>query len=495
MGRRGTCTDMANGRDSLVGNDQPLMVVGRYAIYDEIAAGGMATVHLGRLLGPVGFSRTVAIKRLHAHLSKDPEFTSMFLDEARLAARIRHPNVVSTLDVVARDGELFLVMDYVHGASLTQLLVLMYKRQERLPLGIAGNLISSLLQGLHAAHEARSDRGEPLGIVHRDVSPQNLLVGMDGVARLVDFGVAKAMGRVSTTAGGQIKGKVAYMAPEQIMLGQVTRAADIWGAGVVLYQMLTGSRLFVQNTEGETLYKIIAAEVPPPSTKADGISPELDAVVLKALSKEPKDRFQTAREMAAACEKALPVVTQREVAEWMDGIAAAGLERLASRVAEIESLSLSVDHKPSSPPPRNEPPSLPERSVQPVTASSPPGPEVKRWLARWSWLIAAGLAVGVIAGIAAAGLLRSKTAGAVAAPSASAVVSPSTAALVSAVPSQQSPAAASAGPSIADPASSPVATATAAAVPKRSPGGTAGAPPVAQKKPPKPGSDSLYVRE
>src|SRR5262245_394878 len=150
----------------------------------------MATVHLGRLLGPVGFSRTVAIKRLHAQFATDPEFVSMFLDEARLAARIRHPNVVPTLDVVATEGELFVVMEYVHGESLSRLIKEEARNGRRIPPRIAASLISGTLQGLHAAHEARDERGNPLNIVHRDVSPQNILVGSDGIARVLDFGVA-----------------------------------------------------------------------------------------------------------------------------------------------------------------------------------------------------------------------------------------------------------------------------------------------------------------
>src|SRR6478736_1694730 len=183
----------------------PSRVAGRYALYGEIAAGGMATVHIGRLLGPVGFARTVAIKRLHPHYAKDPEFVSMFLDEARLAARIRHPNVVPTLDVVALDGELFLVMEYVQGESFARLVREARRARLDVPPEVISAIVVGALNGLHAAHEATSERGEPLNIVHRDVTPQNILVGSDGVARLLDFGVAKAAGSLhATTRDGQI---------------------------------------------------------------------------------------------------------------------------------------------------------------------------------------------------------------------------------------------------------------------------------------------------
>ncbi|HSQ67748.1 MAG TPA: serine/threonine-protein kinase, partial [Polyangiaceae bacterium] len=215
-------------------------VIGRYVLCDAIASGGMATVHLGRLLGPVGFSRTVAIKRLHPHFARDPEFVAMFLDEARLAARIRHPNVVSTLDVVVLQGELFVVMDYVHGEALSKLI----RANGAVPPPIAASIIAGVLYGLHAAHEAKTDDGAPLHIVHRDISPQNVLVGVDGSARVVDFGVAKAVGRLQTTREGALKGKIAYMSPEQISTDSVDRRTDIYAASVVLWEMLTGKRLY-----------------------------------------------------------------------------------------------------------------------------------------------------------------------------------------------------------------------------------------------------------
>jgi len=234
-------------------------LIGRYALYREIAAGGMATVHFGRLLGPVGFSRTVAIKRLRPQFAKDPEFVAMFLDEARLAARIRHPNVVATLDVVATDGELFLVMDYVQGESLARL-----GRRRIIAPRLVASIVCGALHGLHAAHEARNERGEPLNIVHRDVSPQNILVGVDGTARLLDFGVAKASGRAHNTRDGHIKGKISYMAPEQFR-SQVTRQTDIYACAIVAWEALTGQRLFGGGDEMEILAKALAGTAAAPA--------------------------------------------------------------------------------------------------------------------------------------------------------------------------------------------------------------------------------------
>src|SRR5262245_50982074 len=214
----------------------------------------MATVHFGRLLGPVGFSRTVAIKRLHAQYSSDPDFVSMFLDEARVAARIRHPNVVPTLDVVATGGELFLVMEYVPGESLARLT---RNRPERTSFRVISSVMAGVLHGLHAAHESADERGRPLGIVHRDVSPQNILVGSDGIAKILDFGVAKATGRLQTTRDGQIKGKLSYMPPEQLRGAPVSRTVDIYACGVILWELVTGQRLFQADNEGAIVAQVL----------------------------------------------------------------------------------------------------------------------------------------------------------------------------------------------------------------------------------------------
>ena len=314
-------------------------VIGRYALYNEIASGGMATVHFGRLLGPVGFSRTVAIKRLHPQFAKDPEFVSMFLDEARLAARIRHPNVVPTLDVVATQGELFLVMDYVQGESLARLIRAMRAMRTAIPPSIVVTILSGVLHGLHSAHEAKNEQGEPMGIVHRDVSPQNILVGIDGVPRILDFGVAKAAGRLQTTRDGQIKGKLAYMPPEQLRGSALSRHTDIYAASVVLWEALTSQRLFSGDNEGAVLTKIMEAPVPPPSALVKGLPPSIDEVTLKGLARDPQKRFTTARDMALALQRCFPLAPPSEVGEWVERTAGAELLMRAERIAEIESSS------------------------------------------------------------------------------------------------------------------------------------------------------------
>jgi serine/threonine-protein kinase len=311
-------------------------IIGRYALYGKIASGGMATVHLGSLLGPVGFSRTVAIKRMHPQLIEESEFVSMFLDEARLAARIRHPNVVPTLDVVATEAELFLVMEYIHGDTLARLLRRMAAERRTAPLPIVAAIFSGVLHGLHAAHEAKNERGEPLRIVHRDVSPQNIIVGTDGVPRVLDFGVAKATGRLQTTVVGQLKGKIAYMAPEQVQGKGATRQTDIYAVSAVLWEALVGTRLFKDDKDAAMLQRVLDGEVLPPSVHSSAVSAEVDALVMRGLDRDPGKRFGTAREMAAAIEAALPLAIPVQVGEWVEATAGAMLVSQAARVAEIE---------------------------------------------------------------------------------------------------------------------------------------------------------------
>ena len=310
--------------------------VGRYVLCDEIAAGGMATVHFGRLIGPVGFVRIVAIKRLHAHFAKDPEFVAMLLDEARLAARIRHPNVVSTLDVVVEKGEMLVVMEYVQGESLSRLLRSAITAGETIPLPVACNIIASTLYGLHAAHEATSDQGQPLGIVHRDVSPQNILVGIDGVTRVLDFGVAKAVGRAQTTREGILKGKLAYMSPEQVVGEAIDRRSDVYAASVVLWEMLCQQRLFQADNEAATIHKIVTAKIPAPSTLVPGLPPAVDELVLRGLARDPAARWQTAWDMAEAASR-IAHATPGVVGAWVRHASGASLDARARRMAEIES--------------------------------------------------------------------------------------------------------------------------------------------------------------
>ncbi len=297
----------------------------------------MATVHIGRLLGPVGFARTVAIKRLHPQYAKDPEFVAMFLDEARLAARIRHPNVVSTLDVVATDGQLFVVMEYVAGEALARLLRAVRTRKEAVPIPIVAAIMVGVLHGLHAAHEAKDERGEPLRIVHRDVSPHNILVGTDGAAHLIDFGIAKARGRAQVTRAGEIKGKLSYMPPEQLLGQTLDHRADVFAASIVFWEALTGHRLFQGTDDGDICAKVLLGQVERPSLYARGLSRAADEIVLRGLARERTDRYATAREMALAIEAAVPLAPPSQVGSWVESLAGEALADRTRQIAMIES--------------------------------------------------------------------------------------------------------------------------------------------------------------
>jgi eukaryotic-like serine/threonine-protein kinase len=312
--------------------------VGRYFIHDAIASGGMATVHIGRMSGPMGFARTVAIKCLHSTFEQDGELSLMLLDEARLAARIQHPYVVPTLDVVAERGDLLVVMEYVHGESLAKLHRRSLARGQRVEPALAITLMVEVLQGLHAAHEVVDEAGHNLAVVHRDVSPQNVLVGVDGIARVLDFGVAKALGRVQTTREGQIKGKLAYMAPEQVQGGSVDRRTDVFAASIVLWELLVGERLFAADDEKSTIGKLLKCDIPAPSTRIE-LDVKLDAILLKGLAKDPSERFATALDMADALEAASPLVSAARIAAWVDSLSHDDLTARRLRVIEIESAS------------------------------------------------------------------------------------------------------------------------------------------------------------
>jgi serine/threonine protein kinase len=312
------------------------IVANRYALFDEIGVGGMATVHIGRLRGAAGFMRTVAIKRLHPALIHDPDFVSMLIDEARLAARIRHPNVVQTLDVVLEGRELFVVMEYIQGESVSHLMGLAQAQLIPIPCGIAVTIIADVLRGLHAAHETKDENGASLELVHRDVSPQNILVGTDGLSRVLDFGIAKSAGSLHISQIGRVKGKFSYIAPEQIADANVGRQADIYSASVILWELLTGRRLFRGDSQEATLAQVLAGNVTAPSMLVSGLPRGLDVVVLRGLARKPANRFPTAAAMALALERCCELESHTEIAAWLEQLAQERLQVRADCVARME---------------------------------------------------------------------------------------------------------------------------------------------------------------
>jgi serine/threonine-protein kinase len=375
--------------------------IGRYRMVTPIAAGGMATVHLARIDGQGGFSRLVALKLLHSHLVEDQDFAAMFLDEARFAARIRHPNVVDVYDVERVDGELLIAMQYVEGAPLSALLRAAQKRQQGLPLGVTLAVAHDLLTGLHAAHELRDESGEPMGLVHRDVSPHNVLVGVDGLARVTDFGVAKARGRMVTTQGGAVKGKLRYLSPEQIQGASLDRRVDVFAAGIVLWELITARPLFAGRAEADTMMAVLTAPIPLPSRFAPELPIAVERVCMRALERDRDKRFATAAEFAEALEEAASkqIAKRRDVTLLVEELHAEELARLRSALASpaerVDAAYAGASHEPPTPAGMTpEPDASDTRSARPITTAG--GARSPR---RLSWVVIAlastALALGV----------------------------------------------------------------------------------------------------
>jgi serine/threonine-protein kinase len=321
-------------------------IIGRYTLHSRIAAGGMASVYLGSLTGAADFSRMVAIKRMHPQFAADSEFIQRFRSEAWLNSRLVHPNIVQTLDVVEWGDELLLVMEYIHGVTLGALCGDARAAGRRLPCGIATGILVQVLHGLHAAHIATDDDGRTLGIVHRDFTPQNIIVSRDGQAKVLDFGIARARAHVPITAVGQVAGKYGYLAPEQIVAKDVDQRTDIFAAGIVLWEALTGERLFREPnlSEPSVISLVLTKAVPPPSQVNSIVPPALDEIVLRALIRDPEQRFATAREMALALESVFPVSSPSSISAYVTDLAAKRFARLARMLARTRRSASLVAH-------------------------------------------------------------------------------------------------------------------------------------------------------
>ncbi len=275
---------------------------GKYQLFASLGRGGMADVFLAVSRGPMGFNKLVVIKRLRPALAEEAAFRQMFLDEARLAARLNHPNVVHTYEVGEHHGIYFIAMEYLEGQSLNKVIKEAAKRGEKIDPVYCARMIADAVSGLHHAHELRDYDGRPLNIIHRDVSPHNIFATYDGHVKLVDFGIAKAALSSTETEVGVLKGKVAYMAPEQAMGGPIDARADIFAMGIVLWELLTQQRLMTGDSAANTLHRLMNVPIPRVSSVMPEIDPGLDAIVAKALEKEPAKRFQSGAEMRDALE-------------------------------------------------------------------------------------------------------------------------------------------------------------------------------------------------
>ncbi len=349
--------------------------LGRYEVLVQLASGGMATVYVARAQGVAGFERLVAIKVLHPHLAHDDEFISMFLDEARLAARIRHPNVVPTLDISDSQGDgYFLVMEYIEGDHLGAVLREAARGAARIAPPVVMRMVIDALEGLGAAHSLTDQSGQALSLVHRDISPHNIMLGTDGVARITDFGVAKAEIRLSSTRDGQFKGKLAYMAPEQASNGTADQRSDLFSMGIVLWESLTGRRLFRADNNGELLNRLLNSPIPALSEYVPELS-ALDDVLKKALAREPSERFQTAGEFVEAIEAAAPgvggIASPRQVGKVVREWLGTKIDNESTRIrTSIDSLGRS-EVSSNGVVPRPEGMLTPVTQTEPVTGGTP----------------------------------------------------------------------------------------------------------------------------
>jgi serine/threonine-protein kinase len=316
----------------------PAVPFGKYVLIGKLGHGGMAEVNLAVMSGKGNFRKLVVIKRMHAHLEAEPGFVDMFLDEARLAAQLDHPHCVQTLEVGEANGLHFLAMEYLDGQGLERLLRITGQRGETLPPGLVARMVADALDGLGYAHELTAYDGQKLGVVHRDVSPQNLFVTYNGVVKLLDFGIAKAASNVVETRTGVVKGKYAYIAPEQALATPVDARADVWAMGVVFWEMLTSRRLFKSHNELATLQETLTAVIHPPSSVVPGIPAELDRIALRALERDVSKRYQTAFEFKDDLERYLDTAPdraeRRDIAKLMQERFGEAVKVHRARIAE-----------------------------------------------------------------------------------------------------------------------------------------------------------------
>ncbi|MCB9591808.1 MAG: protein kinase [Sandaracinaceae bacterium] len=267
---------------------------GKYELLERIGIGGMAEVFKAKIYGAEGFERLIAIKRILPNLTEDDDFVKMFVDEAKIAVRLNHPNIVGIDDLGKAEGTLFIAMEYVQGKDLRAIYDIENSRGTQTPIGIAVHIVMKMCEALHHAHFATGPRGEPMHVIHRDVSPQNVLLSFDGEVKVADFGLAKARGRMVQTQAGVVKGKLAYMSPEQLRGDEIDHRVDVFGLGIVLFELLTGVRLFLGPSDMDTLRRVYEAKVPGMIALNPEIHPELEAITKKALAKDRDERYQTA---------------------------------------------------------------------------------------------------------------------------------------------------------------------------------------------------------
>jgi len=344
---------------------------GRYTLLKRLASGGMGELFLARPVEDPN-SQLIAVKTLLPAMAEDPDLVLMFLDEARLAARLHHPNICRIHDLGMEDGVLFMALEFIHGEDCERIQKALAKQGKTLPIGLAARIVADAAKGLHAAHELTDESGERVNLVHRDISPHNILTTFSGQVKIIDFGLAKALGRATQSQTGSLKGKFAYMSPELVRSERINHRSDVFALGVVLHELLTGKRLFQADSEIATLALIARCEVEPPSKTNPNIPPALDAIAMRALTPNPDDRWQTAEDMRAGLEIFLATHAgprlNKDLAQFMKGLF---IERLNSENAKgllgnlpddkVLLRGRRKDLKPPAPPPAPRKPARNER--------------------------------------------------------------------------------------------------------------------------------------
>jgi len=383
---------MDSGADaSGAGPLAPGSVLGKYQILRLLAVGGMAELYLCRATGLGGFEKAVALKRILPGLARDPEFVEMFLDEARLTASLNHPNLIQVHDVDRTSDGYFFSMEYVHGKSLAAVLQRCAEKRRGLSMGHALFVLSEVARGLHYAHDKRGRGGQPLGTVHRDVSPGNLMLSYEGAVKIVDFGIAKAALRATKTDAGAVKGTVYYMSPEQAQGVELDRRSDVFSLGVLLYELTTGKRPFRAQNDFAVLHKLVHDAPTPPTEVRASYPPALEAIVLRALAKRPEERFATADDLR----QSLDAFVREQGLSASSGTLGAFMRELfdeRENTADLFALP---------------PPLATESRAEPSSANREKAPQSPQKHRKFVALVAALVALGVVA--LAIALARSRT--------------------------------------------------------------------------------------
>jgi serine/threonine protein kinase len=319
---------------------------GKYYLLERINVGGMAEVFKAKTFGVEGFERLLAVKRILPNIAEDEEFITMFIDEAKIAVQLQHANIAQIFDLGKVDDSFFIALEYVHGRDLRSIFDRMRNRAETLPIAMACYVTMQVCEGLDYAHNKRDAQGRELNLVHRDISPQNVLIGYEGECKLIDFGIAKAAGKASKTQAGILKGKFGYMSPEQVRGLPIDKRSDIFAVGIVLYELLTGERLFIGESDFSTLEKVRNVEIEPPSSYNKKIPQELERVVLKALARDPEDRYANAIDLHDDLQSFLYSVgeffSRKDLAAWMKKTFAMEIEEDNAKLEEFRQIAPPV---------------------------------------------------------------------------------------------------------------------------------------------------------